>query len=107
MIPELVMFAVVLGVILFVHVGAQRALKRTRETRETDLDARLVARQVAADKRTKSIDREAQRVLQQAKRALKDAEHVREDTRALQQQVNAALSDRRVQRLLDSQEGGG
>lgn len=99
-----VIFLAAVAVMVVVHVKTQKRLAQTMLDHQQALEDQRVAQYKQAKAFQKELaisDRGARKLADQARKAIADTDLVREDTRALQQTLNAALSDPRVQRLLN------
>ena len=99
-----VLFLAALVVMVVVHVKTQKRLARTMLDHQEALEEQRVSQYKQAKAFQKELaisDRGTRKLADQARKAIADTEHVRADTLALQQSLNAALSDPRVQRLLN------
>ena len=92
------------AVMVYLHVRLQRKLAQTVLDQQQGLEDQRVAQYKHAKALQREIarsDRATRKLADEARKAVQDTQRVREDTQALQQSINAALSDPRVQRLLN------
>lgn len=105
---ELLLVAVACLVMVAVHIRLTRNLDADHRAREQRLEDDVLARKVALDKQAKVFVKRlaqsnsaANKMIDECRKSQDEARHLREDTKALQQKINAALSDPRVKRLLN------